>query len=153
MAKRDYYEVLGVSRNATEEECKKAYRKLALQFHPDKNQGDKAAEEKFKEAAEAYEVLRDPQKRQVYDQFGHEGLKGRGPSFHGFEDIFSTFGDIFGDFFGGGGGQRSGADLRTDIHIKFEEAAFGVEKEVTVQKPTVCGTCHGSCCKPGTEPT
>ncbi len=97
---RDYYEILGVSRNATDEEIKKAYRKLALKYHPDRNPGDKEAEERFKEAAEAYEVLRDPQKRQIYDQYGHEGLKGTGFSgFQGFEDIFSSFGDIFQEFF------------------------------------------------------
>ncbi|RLC27349.1 MAG: molecular chaperone DnaJ, partial [Deltaproteobacteria bacterium] len=99
MAKRDYYEILGVSRDAGAEEIKKAYRKLALRYHPDRNPGDKAAEENFKEAAEAYEVLRDEQKREIYDRFGHEGLEGSGfRGFSGFEDIFSSFGDIFGDF-------------------------------------------------------
>ena len=101
MAKRDYYEVLGVSRNASEDGIKKAYRKLALQHHPDRNPGNKDAEEKFKEAAEAYEVLRDTQKREIYDLYGHEGLKGTGfTGFRGFEDIFTSFGDIFEDFFG-----------------------------------------------------
>jgi molecular chaperone DnaJ len=122
MTKRDYYEILGISRNASESELKKAYRQLALKFHPDKNDGDPEAEEKFKEAAEAYEVLKDPNKRQTYDQFGHEGLKKSGFSGpQGFEDIFSSFGDIFGDFFGGGGRSSTGADLRLDLSVTFEE--------------------------------
>jgi len=126
---------------------------MALRYHPDKNPGDKEAEEKFKEAAEAYEVLRDPEKRKIYDQFGHAGLKGKGAGgFGGFEDIFSTFGDIFGDFFGGGGGQRTGADLRTDVTISFEQATFGMEKSVEVRKHVPCRTCKGSRCKPGTSP-
>ena len=125
---------------------------MALKYHPDKNPGNKEAEEKFKEAAEAYEVLRDPEKRKIYDQFGHEGLKGQGfGGFRGFEDIFSTFGDLFSDFFGGGG-QRTGADLRTDVTISFEEAAFGTEKKVEVRKHIPCGTCKGSRSKPGTTP-
>jgi molecular chaperone DnaJ len=121
-AKRDYYEVLGVSRKSDDAEIKGNYRKLALKFHPDRNPGDKQAEESFKEAAEAYEVLRDPQKRNIYDQYGHQGLEGSGFSgFGGFEDIFSSFGDIFEDFFGFGGSRRSrsrrqrGADLRYDM--------------------------------------
>ena len=127
---------------------------MALKYHPDKNPDNKEAEEKFKEAAEAYEALRDPEKRKIYDQFGHEGLKGKGfGGFGGFEDIFSSFGDIFGDFFGGGGGgQRTGADLRTDVTISFEEAAFGIEKPVEVRKHVACRTCKGSRCKPGTSP-
>ncbi|MGP0564510.1 MULTISPECIES: molecular chaperone DnaJ [unclassified Nitrospina] len=152
MVKRDYYEVLEVSREASEAELKKAYRQMALKYHPDKNPGDKEAEEKFKEASEAYEVLRDAEKRRVYDQFGHEGLKGQGfGGFSGFEDIFSTFGDIFGDFFGGGR-QRTGNDLRADATITFEEAAFGVQKEIDVRKHVICQTCKGSRCKPGTTP-
>ena len=150
-AKRDYYEVLGVERNATEGELKKSYRKLALKFHPDKNPGDKEAEEKFKEAAEAYDVLRDARKRQIYDQYGHQGLEGSGFSgFGGFEDIFSSFGDIFEDFFGFGGGRRSrgrvqrGADLRYDMQLTFMEAAFGTEKEIDVEKAETCTTCGGS---------
>ena len=124
--KRDYYEVLEVSKNATADEIKKAYRKKAIQYHPDKNPGDKEAEENFKEASEAYEVLRDPQKRGIYDQYGHQGLEGSGFTGHsGFEDIFSNFGDIFEDFFGFGGGRRTssrsrvqkGADLRTDMQV------------------------------------
>lgn len=149
MVKRDYYEVLEVSREASEAELKKAYRQMALKYHPDKNPGDKEAEDKFKEASEAYEVLRDAEKRRVYDQFGHEGLKGQG--FSGFEDIFSTFGDIFGDFFGGGR-QRTGNDLRADAQITFEEAAFGVQKEIDVRKHVICQSCKGSRCKPGTTP-
>lgn len=156
MTKRDYYEILGVARNASESELKKSYRQLALKYHPDKNPGNAEAEEKFKEAAEAYDVLKDPEKRKIYDQFGHEGLKGRGFSgFSGFEDIFSHFGDVFGDIFGmGGGGRRrgQGADLRMDLSLSFEEAAFGVQKNVTVPKHVTCQTCHGNGCKPGTAP-
>lgn len=156
-AKRDYYEVLGVQRNVTGGDLKKAYRKLALKFHPDRNPGDREAEEKFKEAAEAYEVLRDANKRQIYDQYGHQGLEGSGFSgFGGFEDIFSSFGDIFEDFFGFGGGRRSrsrvqkGADLRYDMQLTFLEAAFGAEKEIDVEKAELCGACEGSGAAPGT---
>ncbi len=155
MIQRDYYEVLGLNRNASEAEIKKSYRQMALKYHPDKNPDDKGAEEKFKEAAESYEVLRDPKKRQIYDQYGHEGLKGRGFSgFQGFEDIFSSFGDVFGDFFGGGGGgrQATGADLRLDLQINFKDAAFGTTKEVEVNKHVECETCHGSGAKVGTSP-
>ncbi len=160
MAKRDYYEVLGVSRNATEDEIKKAYRKLALQYHPDRNPGDREAEEKFKEAAEAYEVLRDPQKKELYDLYGHEGLKGTGfTGFRGFEDIFSTFSDIFEDFFGFGTGSRRrrqshaqpGQDLRYDLTISFEEAAFGTEKEIEVPRSENCSSCKGTGVAPGTS--
>ena len=120
---------------------KKSYRQIGLKYHPDKNPDNKGAEERFKEAAEAYEVLRDPEKRKVYDQFGHDGLKGQGSGgFGGFEDIFSAFGDIFGDFFGGGGRQRGGADLRTDVTISFEQAAFGTEETVAVRKHVPCIT-------------
>ena len=156
MTNKDYYEVLGVSKNAAETELKKSFRQLALKYHPDKNPGDKEAEGKFKEAAEAYQVLNDPEKRKIYDQFGHEGLKGsgfRGP--RGFEDVFSSFGDIFGDFFGmggGGGRQPTGADLRADLTITFEEAAFGAQKEIDVRKHAVCKKCKGSGCKAGTSP-
>ena len=156
-AKRDYYEVLGVDRSASEADLKKSYRKLALKFHPDKNPGDKEAEEKFKEAAEAYDVLRDERKRQIYDQYGHQGLEGSGFSgFGGFEDIFSSFGDIFEDFFGFGGGRRSrsranrGADLRYDMQLTFMEAAFGVEKEIDVEKAESCSECNGTGAAPGT---
>jgi molecular chaperone DnaJ len=159
--KRDYYEVLGVDRGAAESELKAAYRKLALKYHPDRNPDDKAAEEKFKEAAEAYEVLHDPQKRQIYDQYGHQGLEGQGFSgFGGFEDIFSSFGDIFEDFFGfgsrGRGRSRSrvqrGADLRYDMTLDFMDAAFGVETTIDLQKAESCPECHGSGAEPGTHP-
>ena len=157
--KRDYYEVLGVSRNASEAELKKCYRQIALKYHPDRNPGDKNAEEMFKEASEAYSVLCDPEKRHIYDQFGHAGLNGLGGGQGaGFEDIFSSFGDIFEDFFGFGGGRRSGRrarrgeDLRYDLTIDFMEAAFGCDKEIELQKLAVCAECQGSGCKPGTHP-
>ena len=158
--KRDYYEILGVERDADDGSIKKKYRKLAMKYHPDKNPGNPKAEEKFKEAAEAYDVLRDPQKRSIYDQYGHQGLEGSGFSgFGGFEDIFSSFGDIFEDFFGfGGGGGRSrsrgqkGADLRYDLQLSFMQAAFGTETEITVDKMESCPQCSGSGCKPGTHP-
>ncbi|WP_054033341.1 molecular chaperone DnaJ [Desulfatitalea tepidiphila] len=156
--KRDYYEVLGVAKSASDNELKTAYRKLALKYHPDRNPGDKAAEENFKEAAEAYEVLRDPRKRQIYDQYGHQGLEGSGFSgFGGFEDIFSSFGDIFEDFFGfssrrGGRGRASrGADLRYDLSITFMEAAFGVETTIDLDKHETCDACHGTGIEPGTQ--
>lgn len=150
--KRDYYEILSVSHDASESELKKAYRQLALKFHPDKNPGNKEAEEKFKEAAEAYEVLKDNEKRQIYDQFGHEGLKGRGfAGPRGYEDIFSSFSDIFDGFFGGGQAQ-TGADLRLDVTISFEEAAFGYKKDMEISKHEECSTCHGNGAKPGTSP-
>ncbi len=170
MAKRDYYEVLGVSKNATDTELKKAYRKLALQYHPDKNQGNKEAEEKFKEAAEAYEVLSDADKRRRYDQFGHGGFSGAG-SGGGYNmdinDIFSRFGDIFGDAFGGGGfsgfgnfgnyggdrrGRRrvnKGSNLRIKVKLTLEEIATGVEKKIKVNKYVECSVCHGSGAKGG----
>ncbi len=164
MAKRDYYEILGVSRTASVEEIKKAYRKMAIKYHPDKNPGDKEAEEKFKEAAEAYEVLSDKDKRQRYDQFGHEGVGGAGFGGGGMsmDDIFNHFGDIFGghnpfeSFFGGGGrgsrGGRRGSNLRIKIALTLEEMAHGVEKKIKVKRMTVapgvtfrtCPTCHGT---------
>ncbi|HKA32992.1 MAG TPA: DnaJ domain-containing protein, partial [Candidatus Binatia bacterium] len=156
--KRDYYEVLGVSRNAGEEEIKKVYRKLALQYHPDRNPGDKHAEERFKEVSEAYSVLCDPEKRAQYDQFGHAAFGNGGPfpggfDFHasGFEDIF---GDIFGEFFGGGGTRRRrsrGDDLRYNLEVAFEEAVFGVEKKIKVPRHSACEACHGSGAKAGTS--
>ncbi len=161
MVKRDYYEILGVSRQANDDELKKSYRKLALKYHPDRNPGDKNAEEQFKEAAEAYEVLRDSQKRQIYDTYGHEGLKGSGFSGFsgGFEDIFSSFGDIFQDLFGFGFGgaarsrtsARPGDDLLYDLTLTFEEAVFGTEKEVQVETLVKCGHCEGKGAEPGTS--
>ena len=149
--KRDYYDILGISRNASDDEIKKGYRCLALKYHPDRNPGDKEAEERFKEAAEAYEVLRDPEKRQIYDHYGHAGLQGTGfQGFSGFDDIFSSFGDIFEGFFGFGSGlgsrgrAREGADLQYDLKISFIDAAFGVEKEIEVPRGEVCKRCNGS---------
>jgi molecular chaperone DnaJ len=161
MAKRDYYEVLGVSKGASADEIKKAYRKVAMQYHPDRNPGDKTAEEKFKEAAEAYEVLSDADKRGQYDRFGHAGVSGAGRGGHSpnMEDIFSQFGDIFGEdifgsFFGGGarggqGGQRRargtrGSNLRIKLKLTYEEIAKGVNKSVKVKKYVTCNTCSGS---------
>jgi len=155
--KRDYYEVLGVGREANDSEIKAKYRKLALKYHPDRNPNDQEAENNFKEASEAYEVLRDPKKRQIYDQYGHEGLEGTGFSgFSGFDDIFSSFGDIFEDFFGfgrrsKGGGQR-GSDLRYDLNLSFMDAAFGTSKEVEIAKMDSCKKCQGSGSEPGTSP-
>jgi len=157
--KRDYYEVLGVGKSATESELKAAYRKLALKYHPDRNPDDKAAEENFKEAAEAYDVLRDPQKRRIYDQYGHQGLEGQGFSgFGGFEDIFSSFGDIFEDFFGFGSRGRGrsraqrGSDLRYDLALDFMDAAFGIETTIDIEKAETCSHCEGSGAEPGTQP-
>jgi molecular chaperone DnaJ len=168
--KRDYYEVLGLARSAAPEEIKKAYRKLAVQYHPDKNPGDKKAEERFKELSEAYEILSDAQKRQMYDQFGHAATGAQGGpggfDFQGFGggSINDIFGDIFGDLFGAsaggnrarGGrrrpGGRPGDDLRTSVDITFEEAAFGTEKVITVPKTVPCETCEGSGAKEGTHP-
>ena len=157
--RRDYYDILGVDRKATDQEIKAAYRKLALKYHPDRNPGSKEAEDNFKEAAEAYDVLRDSQKRDIYDHYGHEGLQGTGFSgFRGFEDIFSSFGDIFDEFFGFGSGRRSrtvsrkGADLRYDLSIGFLEAAFGAEKEIEIEKLENCSLCGATGCQPGTSP-
>jgi molecular chaperone DnaJ len=159
MAKRDYYEVLGVTRSATEEEIKKSYRKLALQYHPDRNPNDATAEEKFKEAAEAYEVLHDSEKRGLYDRYGHEGLQNAGfRGFQGFDDIFSNFGSIFEEFFGvsgrrgGGRSARAGADLRYDLQLSFEEAAFGTEKVLEFEKMETCIHCLGKRTAPGKSP-
>ena len=155
MSKRDCYEVLGVARTAEAEEIKKAYRKLALKHHPDKNPGDKAAEEKFKELGEAYEILSDPQKRALYDEHGHAAFDRRSGAYGGgaFHDPFDIFrevfggGGIFGDLFGGGSPDptqpQRGNDLRYDMEITFEEAAYGCEKEITVTKPEVCDACQG----------
>ena len=169
MSKRDYYEVLEVAKTATVEEIKKAYRKKAIQYHPDKNPGDKEAEEKFKEAAEAYEVLSDPDKRSRYDQFGHQGVNGGfGGGFGGggmsMEDIFSHFGDIFGGSFGGfggfsSGGSRSrrrtnrGSDLRVKVKLTLKEIATGVEKKIKVKKYVSCKACNGTGAEKGTSYT
>lgn len=151
MSKRDYYEVLGLERSVSVADIKKAYRKLALELHPDRNPGDPAAEDKFKEASEAYGVLSDPQKRSLYDQFGHRGLSGQGQGFSDVQDIFSQFSDIFSDFFGGGSpfgrrqrGAERGADLRTGVRLTLKEAAFGFKKEIALTHPGPCGTCQGS---------
>ena len=164
--KRDYYEVLGVSRGASEDKIKKAYKKMARKYHPDLNPGDKTAEEKFKEVNEAYEVLSDADKKARYDQYGHAGVDpnfgagGFGGGFDGSFD-FGDLGDIFGSFFGGGfgGGRRTnpnapqrGESIRMSIAISFEEAAFGCEKAVTVERYETCDTCHGNGCAPGTSP-
>jgi molecular chaperone DnaJ len=151
-AKRDYYEILGLEKGAADAEIKSAYRKAALKYHPDRNPGNKEAEERFKEASEAYEVLSDAQKRATYDRFGHQGLHGQG--FQGFNDvgdIFSSFGSIFEEFFGfsgGGGGRggrtRRGADLRYDMSIAFEEAVFGAEREIEFERAAECQPCGGS---------
>jgi molecular chaperone DnaJ len=160
MTKRDYYEVLGVSRNSTEEEIKKAYRRLALKYHPDRNPDNPEAEELFKEASEAYDVLHDAEKRGLYDRFGHEGLQNAGfRGFQGFDDVFSSFGSIFEEFFGFGGGRRggrgatrAGADLRYDLQITFEEAAFGTEKILEFEKQETCVHCLGKGTAPGKQP-
>lgn len=158
MAKEDYYEILGVAKDATESELKSAYRKLAHKYHPDKNPGDKTAEEKFKQASVAYGVLSDAEKRAKYDRFGHAGLGQGADDFAGGVNIQDIFGDIFGDFFGGGGGGRRanraerGSDLRYHLKIKFEDAAFGIEKEISLSRKESCDTCSGSGAKPGTKP-
>ncbi|CAM2059066.1 Chaperone protein DnaJ [Desulfovibrionales bacterium] len=155
---RDYYEVLGVNRSAEEDEIKKAYRKLAFQYHPDLNPNNSEAKSKFKEAAEAYEVLRDPDKRSRYDQFGFEGLNASG--FHGFsssEDIFSAFHDVFGEFFGFNVGRsrslrpQSGTDLRYNLQVNFREAAKGIEKKLSIPKAVTCPDCKGSGATPGSR--
>ena len=160
-SKRDYYEVLGVDKNADEAALKKAYRQLAKKYHPDMHPGDKEAEAKFKEASEAYAVLSDPEKRSRYDQFGHAAFEGGAGQAGGFDfsgmDFSDIFGDIFGDFFGGGHSRRAsngpmrGAHVRTSVRITFEEAAFGCTKEIELVLKDECATCHGSGAKPGTS--
>ncbi|MFH0800722.1 MAG: molecular chaperone DnaJ [Pseudomonadota bacterium] len=167
MIKRDYYEVLGIGRDASDAEIKKAYRRMAMEYHPDRNRHDPDAEEKFKEASEAYEVLCDSSRRQIYDAYGHSGLEGSG--FHGFtnvEDIFSSMGGIFEEIFGGMGGfgfggaaasgrrrGRAGADMKHDLNIKFMEAADGVDREISVSRQVRCDVCEGSGQAPGTGRT
>jgi len=162
LSKRDYYEVLGVSKSATDQEIKSAYRRQAVKHHPDKNPGDRSAEDKFKEAAQAYSVLGDPQKRAQYDRFGHSSVGGSGGA--GFDpSIFSEFGDIFGDFFGFGdlfgassrrqSSARRGADLRYDLQIDFMDAVFGMKTRIKVPRMEACGTCQGSGVPPGAAPS
>jgi molecular chaperone DnaJ len=168
LAKRDYYEVLGVPRNASKEDIKKAYRKLAIQYHPDKNPGNKESEEKFKEATEAYEVLADDKKRQTYDQFGFAGIEGMGGGAHDFSSVFRDFEDIFGDFsgifdsfFGGSTRRRRqarsnsmrGADLRYDLEIDFQDAVFGTSREISYQRTDTCSSCDGSGAESGSGKT
>jgi len=157
MSKRDYYEVLGVARGASEAEIKKAYRRVAMKYHPDRNPDDASAEEKFKEASEAYEILSDAQKRAAYDQFGHAGVSGAGGGDAGFGNFGDIFGDVFGDIFGGGRGRsrgpRRGADLQYNMELDLEEAVRGVTKQIKVPTLVVCGTCDGSGSKPGTSPS
>ena len=164
MTKRDYYEILGVSRTAPDTEIKSAYRKLAMQYHPDRNPGDKVAEERFKEAAEAYAILCDPEKRGLYDRFGHQGVRGAGGG-PGFDpSVFNEFGDFadilgnmfgFGDLFGNRrrGGPQRGADLRYDLEISFEESAKGAETTIQIPRHEQCETCNGSGATPGSSPT
>ena len=166
MSKRDYYEVLSVTRTASDSELKSAYRKLAMQYHPDRNPGDKIAEERFKEAAEAYAVLCDPEKRSLYDRFGHQGVRSATGGGAGFDpSVFNEFGDFadilgnmfgFGDLFGNArrrGGPQRGADLRYDLEIAFEESAKGVETTIQIPRQENCETCHGSGAAPGSSPT
>lgn len=162
MAKKDFYEVLGLQKGATEDEIKKAFRKLAVKYHPDKNQGDKVSEEKFKEINEAYQVLTDPQKKAQYDQYGTTDMNGGFEGNAGGFDFnnMGGFGDIFDTFFGGGGfsngrrrgGPEKGSDLEASINLTFEEAIFGVEKEISINRNETCSNCNGSGSKPGTSP-
>ncbi|HEX9367223.1 MAG TPA: molecular chaperone DnaJ [Vicinamibacterales bacterium] len=163
MSKRDYYEILGVARDATDPQIKSAYRKLALKHHPDRNPGDTAAEEEFKAAAEAYAIISDPDKRSAYDRFGHAGVSGAGAggfdpnAFAGFEDIFGNLGDLFGfgDMFGGRrrrGGPQRGSDLRYDLEISFEEAFTGTETSIQIPREETCETCKGSGAAAGSAP-
>jgi molecular chaperone DnaJ len=166
VSKRDYYDILSVTRTATDSEIKSAYRKLAMQYHPDRNPGDKVAEERFKEAAEAYAVLCDPEKRSLYDRFGHQGVRSAAGGGAGFDpSVFNEFGDFadilgnmfgFGDLFGNArrrGGPQRGADLRYDLEIAFEESAKGVETTIQIPRQEACETCHGSGAAAGSSPT
>lgn len=154
--KRDYYEVLGVQKDADDDSIKRAYRKLAMQYHPDRNVGDPGAEEKFKEAAEAYEILRDPAKRQRYDRYGHAGLEGLNvPHFNNAQSVFDLFGDLFGDIFGGGRqgyGPQSGRDLQVAVEVDLAEAARGVAKSIVIPREENCSDCGGSGASRGTSP-
>lgn len=157
MAKRDYYEILGVERSVSEKDLKKAYRRVAMKFHPDRNPGDKEAESKFKEASEAYEILSDAKKRAAYDQFGHAGVEGQtsGAGAAGFGGFADIFGDVFGDIFGGGGrrgGPARGSDLRYDLELSLEDAVRGTTAKIRVPTLANCGSCHGSGAKPGARP-
>lgn len=163
MSQKDFYEILGVARSASEDEIKKAYRKLAMQHHPDRNPDDKKSEDKFKEVQKAYAILSDPEKRAAFDQYGHAGVDpnmgaGGGGGFSGGSNFdFGAFGDIFGDIFGGGGGARQpqnqrGADVRYDLEITLEEAAHGCKKKIRIPTHEPCDLCHGSGAKPGTSP-
>ncbi|HJY34712.1 MAG TPA: DnaJ domain-containing protein, partial [Vicinamibacterales bacterium] len=163
MSKRDYYEILGVGRDATDQQIKSAYRKLALKYHPDRNPGDGAAEERFKEAAEAYAIVSDAEKRSLYDRYGHAGVSGAGAggfdpnAFAGFEDIFGNLGDLFGfgDMFGGRrrrGGPQRGSDLRYDLEISFEESFTGTETSIQIPREETCESCSGSGAAPGSAP-
>ncbi len=163
MAKRDFYEILGVAKNSSEDEIKKAYRKLAMKYHPDRNPDSKESEEKFKEVKEAYEMLTNPEKREAYDRYGHAGVDpnmgGGGGGFGGAGGFGDAFGDIFGDIFGGGRGRSQGpqvyrgADLRYNLEITLEQAAHGFDTTIRVPSWDKCDTCHGSGAKPGTSPT
>jgi len=165
VSKRDYYEILELEREASDGQIKSAYRKLALKYHPDRNPGDHEAEERFKEAAEAYAVLADKEKRSLYDRFGHQGVSGASGGagfdptiFADFSDIFSGLGDVFGfgDIFGGGrrrrGGPQRGSDLRYDLEISFEESATGAETTIQIPREETCESCKGSGAAPGTQP-
>ncbi len=155
VGKRDYYDVLGVRRDADEEDIKRAYRRLAMQYHPDRNVGNPEAEEKFKEAAEAYEVLRDPSKRQSYDRYGHAGLEGMNvPHFNNAQSVFDLFGDLFGDFFGQRGrrGPQAGRDLQVTVEVDLAEAARGISKNITVPREELCNECSGNGSRRGTQP-
>ena len=160
MERRDYYEILGVDQSASDDDVKKSYRRLAMQYHPDRNPGDKKAEEKFKEAAEAYEVLRDAEKRKIYDRYGHEGINGTGfRGFSGFDDIFTNFSDIFEDVFGFSGARtrtrssvRQGADLRYDLKISFMDAVKGTSTQIELEKLERCTECSGTGAAAGTQP-
>lgn len=152
---RDYYEVLGVARDASDADIKKAYRRLAMEHHPDRNPDSSESEEKFKEASNAYKILSDPDTRMRYDRFGHDGINGSANGFRGVEDIFSAFGDLFGDFFGGQTrrGPRRGADLQAELLLEFSEAVHGVEKELKIGRREPCDTCDGSGAKEGSRPS